>query len=485
MGKRGPKQSDGLLWHSTRGKWYRRYESCYKYFGPVGKKGKTPDQSVYDAARQEWLAYENRRMEHEISQPALAPVADAAFRLFDMRSRIRSANLLIEHAKSDDEIESIRQVLAKGLAELEPPFPPKQSKQKNPNTCGQVVDFYVDWTRKYRSNSHAADVARRLKNGSKSKGKTDRACFWLNFVGRDTPVATLSRRHFITYRDLLHAEAEKYRDWESIQKQPIPQKMKKAAPGLSPWTVNKLLAQVRAAFKKYHEEKVSVPEVLPLLSLLRATQKTSTDAEIFNSDDIDKLLKAAGVREKAMFFIALNMAASNEDMSGLNWNHFRYVDTTKQSKEIDWKKPVGRIYVDYPRHKTKRLRRLTLWKRTVKALAAWKRRAKHPTICFPNEHGGRLITISKGKKTEGTPQDNLASWFRQWKTDKGLNKLGSFKTFRKTTPSAAEICGGTEIDIKRLLGQAQNGAWSAYAMMVPETLDKLLLKIEKHLFKST
>src|SRR3989304_7407809 len=114
------------------------------------------------------------------------------------------------------------------------------------------------------------------------------------------------------------------------------------------------------------------------------------------------------------------MAASNTDIDGIQCHH------------IDF----GYGYLNSPRTKNNRPRRLPLWRRTIRLLTRYRKQCRSVQYIFPNRHGGRLITYGKKTRT-----DNLSINFR--KKMKSLGLCNTFAAFRKSTATAAKrYCAG-------------------------------------------
>ncbi len=72
----------------------------------------------------------------------------------------------------------------------------------------EVIDYYVEFVRKHRSQGQYADANNRLPH-------------FVTFVGGgDTRLADLDKDHFIQYRDLIWGKMDERKQW--ADKQPLP-----------------------------------------------------------------------------------------------------------------------------------------------------------------------------------------------------------------------------------------------------------------------
>ncbi len=436
MAKLGRRQKPGLRWHGGNGQWFRLYNGKPRYFGPVGKKAAEADESVKPQAEQEWHEHEISRLSTEVTQPSVAPLAQNIGRMFDALERVGAAELLIQHAQTDEEIADIRERLSHGLADIAPQAG-SPSPNDNGKTCQDIVDAYMEYLkneadRERSKKSHYLDARARLKK-------------WIQEFG-NLPIRALTRDHFVRYRDKMNRAV--------------------ANGEVSQSHANKMFRLVKAAFNTARREKGSekgystamIPEFLTILK----TRKTDpTDRPIFEPEHIKKLLNKCDADQdlkfKAIIILTLNCGLSNTDIAFLTWD------------QIVW----GNKYLNLTRTKNKGIRRTPLWDRTIQALKKWK--AECPAVSdddlvFPNENGVPFIAYTDegqqsphGKKYKGSKNDNLSRAFHR--LAEGLGVPSTFSTFRKSAASIG-LDGTDHTGIVMLLGDAGEAIWKKHYAMV-------------------
>jgi integrase len=377
-----------------------------------------------------------------------------------MLQRKGAAELAIQGAKTDKQVEAIRDSLAGGLEKAQPE-PPAASKTypKGAPTAKTVADIYITYCRRERKPRHAYDVEKRLKP-------------WLEHVGESTPLAALTRENFKSYRAHLLDQVKVREEWEAKQKGPISPKQKQHAPGLSVALFNNMLAVVKGAFTAAErEEGITALHLPSFVKVLKSKKTKQTDRPIFSPDDIARMLASFDNKWKAMALLSLNTAATNVDLAEIPWT------------AVNFKKGI----LDYRRAKNGNIRRLPLWQRTLRALTAHQPDAeKRNGLMFLSESGTPFITYSQQEDETGrpklTPNDNLAKQFRLKRDALGLSEHLTWGTFRKSAATIANRENDRDT-VQMLLGDASAEVWKRYAMTESEgKLRKATSEIEQFYF---
>jgi integrase len=502
MAKRGRRQQDGLRFHKGNRQWYRVFDGKEKYFGPSGVS--LDDAPAKATAEREWHL-------HEADQtiPMLIrvhSVEDARRELVEMlgwfvvnddgepdtttvEARVTD-DVAAEWLRSAGKLSEQRQMLFRlgarpcevdndpgiwaqltvGGWQVNPAYTAQgeahrrialerfyggdslanlQSTDTSP-TCKEVVRYYVSYLERHAARSSYVDARARLQH-------------WLKQVGEDRKTGHLKHADFVAYRDHWWERMRQRKEWEETQAKPIPLDKKRKAPGVAAATANKHLTLVKAAFSRYRKDKgLDVPGLADgLCALERRGGNSIREIPLFEPADIRLMLETFDLYWQAITMLALNMAASNTDIDGIQWHH------------IDFE--YG--YLNYPRTKNNRPRRLPLWRRTIRLLTRYRKQCRSVQYIFPNRHGGRLITYGKKTRT-----DNLSINFR--KKMKSLGLCNTFAAFRKSTATAAKrYCDGDTVLM--ILGDAPPGMWAKYVMPIPELVAEPIKRVEEYYFGSS
>lgn len=494
MAKRGRRQKEGLRYHKGKRQWYRLYNGKEKYLGPRGVS--CDDQDAKAAAEREWHLHEADK-----TVPMLVrahSVEDARRELVEMlgwfivddngepdtttveelvtddvaAEWLRNAGNLSEQRQmllrlgadscEVDDDPSIWGQLTVGAWKINPALDEERrrialerfycdlpSTDTSP-TCKQVVRYYVSYLEQHAARSSYVDARARLRH-------------WLKQVGEDRKIGHLKHADFVAYRDFWWDRIRQRKDWEETQPKPIPMSKKRKAPGVAAATANKHITLVKAAFSRYRKDKgLNVPGLADgLCALERRGGNAIRDIPVFQPADIRLMLDSFDIYWQAITMLALNIAASNTDIDGIQWHH------------IDFEYGL----LDYPRSKNNRPRRLPLWRRTIRLLTRYRKQSRSVQYIFPNRHGGHLITYGKKTRT-----DNLSINFT--KKMKSLGLSHTFAAFRKSTATVAKrYCDGNTVQM--ILGDAPQGMWARYVMPVPELVAEPIAGVERHYFGET
>ena len=472
MAKRGRRQKEGLRYHKGNRQWYRVYDGKERYFGLSGVS--IDDATAKSTAEQQWHFHEadqsipmsipaytvdEARRElvkvlgwflvDDLGEPDTAAnetlVTDdiAAEWRQSARDRSEQRDMLIRlgvHSVEIDGDPNIWEQLTIGGRKINPACTAQSEahRQKalkiyygelppidNSPTCKEVVRYYVSHLERHAARSSYVDARARLQH-------------WLKQVGEDRKISQLKHADFVAYRDFWWDRMRQRKEWQDTQPKPIPLDKKRKARGVAPATANKHLTLVKAAFSRYRKDMgLSTPGLADgLCALERRGGNSVREIPLFEPADIRLMLETFDLYWQAITMLALNMAASNTDIDGIQWHH------------IDFE--YG--YLNFPRTKNNRPRRLPLWRRTIRLLTKYRKQCRSAQFIFPNRHGGRLITYGKKTRT-----DHLSINFRE--KMKSLGLCNTFAAFRKSTATAAKrYCDGDTVLM--ILGDAPPGMWA-------------------------
>ncbi len=499
MAKRGRRQKEGLRYHNGKRQWYRLFNSKERYFGPRGVG--QDNHAAKEAAEREWHLYEADQAipmfisahtvegaRQELSNllevyllddhgdPDTATIAQRVtdetakewWRITGSRAKQREMliRLGVESLELDPDPD-LWETLTKPTLKINPAYAAQseahreialeeyyrplwgagwRSNDSSP-TCKQVVRYYVAHLDRHAARSSYVDARARLQH-------------WLNTVGEDRKISQLKHTDFVAYRDFWWERIKRRKQWEETQPKPIPLDLKRKAPGVSPETANKHMTLVKAAFARYRKDRgLDIPGLADGLSALERRGGNSVrQIPLFEPADIRLMLDSFDLYWQAITMLALNMAASNTDIDGVQWHH------------IDFEYGC----VDYPRSKNNRPRRMPLWRRTIRLLTKYRQQCRSVQYIFPNRHGGRLITYGKQTRT-----DNLSINFR--KRMKSVGLCHTFAAFRKSTATVAKrYCDGDTVLM--ILGDASPAMWAKYVLPVPELVAEPIRKVEEYYF---
>lgn len=462
MAKRGRKQAPGLRWHTTKG-WYRLYEKKPKYFGGAGSREESDKRKKNSTLKND---AERRWHEHEAEYlfgDSLASLDRSAGR---MKGFADAAKIITDHVEvgvlTDEQRNQFAERLRVGAVQFINEIATKNQDSlgaiEQPKTdttgkkCKDVTNAYVEYLKAESERdpetkrSHYIDAKGRLKH-------------WLDFIGRDTPLSALTKNDFLRYRDLLNDEAGERIKWLKTQPQNVPFKELLKAPGTSQATVNKHFVLVKGAFTAANREAgIVVSGIDDMVAVLRQSKANKRELPLITPVDFNKMLDDFDAKWSLICLLAMNIAGSNADLARLKWTHIR------DDGVFDWS-----------RDKNIRVRRIPLWKRTIKALKDYRKISKSTTNIFTTTHGNPYQ-----HSTTDSRKDQLGIQFGSKMED--LDFSYSFGAFRKSATTVALIGGANETVIKMLLGDAGDEVWRHYGMTVPDIVSKAVKAIEKHYF---
>jgi integrase len=464
MAKRGRKLAPGLRWHTTKG-WYRLYDGRPKYFGGSGAREKSQirkdDSTIKSQAEERWHRHESERLFGNSlstmtrSAGKLKGFADGAKVIADhMDLGLLSEdqrNLLIERLRNAavglvNEIASQNQEPFGAI-----PKPTPTAAITGP-TCRKVTDAYLAYLKAESERdpetkrAHYIDAKSRLKH-------------WLDFIGRDTPISSLTKNDFLRYRDYWNNEAGKRTRWLKTQPQSLSFKDLVKGPGTSQATVNKHFVLVKGAFTAANREAgIVVPGIDDMIAVLRQSRVTRRELPLITPEHFKKMIDDLDEKWSLICLLAMNIAGSNADLARLKWTHIR------NDGVFDWS-----------RDKNIRIRRIPLWKRTIKALNAYRKTSQSETYVFTTSHGN-----SFQHSTTKSRKDQLGQIFSSKMDEWDLPY--TFGAFRKSATTTALVGGANETVIKMLLGDAGNEVWRHYGMTVPGIVAEAVKSVEKHYF---
>jgi integrase len=258
---------------------------------------------------------------------------------------------------------------------------------------------------------------------------------------------------------LLNDEAAKRKKWLKNQPQHVPFSELLQAPGISQATVNKHFVLVKGAFTAANREAgIVVSGIDDMVAVLRQSKANKRELPLITPEHFKAMLKGLDQKWSLILLFAMNIAGSNADLARLKWTHVR-----------------GDGVFDWSRDKNMRIRRIPLWKRTIKALAAYKKTSKSIDYVFTTAHGN-----SYQHSTTKSRKDQLGQQFGYKMEALGLPY--SFGAIRKSATTTALIVGANETVIKMLLGDACDEVWRHYGMTVPDIVRDAVNSIEKHYF---
>lgn len=428
MGQRGRPQTPGLRWHGGKGQWFRLFDGKARYFGPVGIKSKTPDETVKNAAQNAWYAWEVERMFEQARQQGAADFAVIDQKIDALTPEHRTQ---LEQANPTDYIKLSDQLLH---GQQSPEAAPA------PITVKDVVAVYVEYLRQQAESNrkkrrHYLDAKNRLAQFTGEDTK-DTSKPW-TFPQADLPITALTREHFRIYRDKLNRYANEGK--------------------FSQDSVNKFFRLVKGSFncasrEKGKEHGYSTPALPEYLSLLKTKATPETDTEVFTPEHIKAMTENFDKKFHAITLLSLNCALSNTDAAYITWGC------------IDW----DQQQFDSARTKQLGIRRTPLWDRTIKALKEWKAECPFATgddnFVFPNKDGVCFI-----QETEKSINDNLSRRFSDKLEAIGLKQFKgcemSFEILRKSAATNALGANSDDTAVKMLLGDASGEIWKKHYVM--------------------
>ena len=171
--------------------------------------------------------------------------------------------------------------------------------------------------------------------------------------------------------------------------------------------------------------------------------RASQGVKLFSTDELRRMIDAAGVPLKAMILLEMNCGFGNGDVGNLPMH----------ALDLDGG------WIDYPRPKTGVNRRSPLWPETVQALR--EALADRPRPRSEDHAGLVFITKFGGPWAKDTPDSTLSKEMRKLLDRLGINGDRSFYTLRNTFRTVGdEAKDQPAIDF--LMGHAANDMASAY-----------------------
>ena len=180
----------------------------------------------------------------------------------------------------------------------------------------------------------------------------------------------------------------------------------------------------------------------------------------FDSEQINKLLSAAGIKMQAMIWLGLNCGFGCTDCASLKWSDLDLVN--------------GRVIL--PRRKTGIYRDLPLWPETIKSLRKMKRKG---SLVFYSSRGNPYIQINIkidfSRKEKYTITNSISTQFRRLIFKAGLKvpKGTGFYSLRRTAATIAAR-SGDPFAVQRLLGHANLTMATRYVQDISAQTDRVI-----------
>ncbi|MCA9111365.1 MAG: tyrosine-type recombinase/integrase [Planctomycetaceae bacterium] len=225
-------------------------------------------------------------------------------------------------------------------------------------TVDEVINRYLVWSRKRRD--------KRVKDGEGGitpvtyQDYLEVGAKIRDYLGETTPVNRLTSQTFTKMRDEVENDYSLAR-------------------------VSKIVTVTRAVFNWASERGFCEPMPFPT-SFKRVGKKAlrlskaNKESGDFTRDELIALLNVANDQQIAMILLAVNGGLGNNDISELKWKH------------------VDSSFLNFPRPKTGKLRRIPLWPETTEALEALPRTSDR---VFVSSRGKPMITMGdKGSRTD-------------------------------------------------------------------------------------
>jgi integrase len=228
-----------------------------------------------------------------------------------------------------------------------------------------------------------------------------------NFVGENTPVDEVDTMRLQEYRSRLIRQR------------------------LAPDTINNRLGAMRAVYR--HALLNRVLDQTPNTLAVKPMTRKEAHHQVYDREQIQKLLDHAGVQMRAMILLGVNCALGCTDCAKLEWRHL----------------DLENARIDYPRPKTAVERYLRLWRSTVQALRAVPRRTDLGPLVFYTKYGRPWIhTLPNGNQ-----DDAISKEFKKLCRKAGVPspKGDAFYALRRTTATVAAETGDA-FAVKDILG---------------------------------
>jgi integrase len=169
----------------------------------------------------------------------------------------------------------------------------------------------------------------------------------------------------------------------------------------------------------------------------------------------------ADVQWKAILLLSMNAALANTDVAEIQWKH---IGLTKK-------------LMIFPRPKTGRIRKTPLAPEIVKALRAWKKKAKATrpeNSVFLTWQGTKWVTAT----------DSITKHWNLLRKKVDGEIAATFKALRKTASSTAMASGISQAELATdmLLGHCPNKTWRYYVGFAPEFLTDAVEAIRAKFF---
>jgi integrase len=238
----------------------------------------------------------------------------------------------------------------------------------------------------------------------------------------------------------------------------------KLAKRWGPVCLGNLIQRIRSIFKYGYEAELLDKPMRFGPGFKRPTKKTlrleraKKGPQMFEADEIRKLLDAAGLQLKAMILLAVNCGLGNTDCGRL--------PLTALDLERGW--------LDYPRPKTGIGRRCWLWPETVAAVR--EALAKRPTPKMEEHAGLVFVTKYGGTWDKGNTDNPLSAEVRKLLNALGINGRRNFYALRHTF----ETIGGEakdQVAVDHIMGHAREDMASVYRERVS---DERLKAVAEH-----
>jgi len=231
--------------------------------------------------------------------------------------------------------------------------------------------------------------------------------------------------------------------------------------------LNLNISHIKAMF--HWARRNDVLEAIPNIDAISKGKVVRKRMYTFNSQEIKKLLSAAGVKIQAMIWLGLNCAFGCTDCGKLKW------------KDLDLKNDRVR----YPRNKTGTPRDLPLWPETIEAL---KKLPRSGPLVFYNSQGQPWITTLVKIKSNGErkyiPVNRITPTFSRLMKKARIHvpKGTGFYALRRTSATTAARSGDPFV-VQRLLGHVDLTMATRYVQDVSEQTDRAIENSRKYLLR--
>jgi integrase len=207
-------------------------------------------------------------------------------------------------------------------------------------------------------------------------------------------------------------------------------------------------------------------------------ERAQKGLRMFEADELQRLINAAGTPLKAMILLGINCVFGNADCGTL--------PSSALKLETGW--------VDFPRPKTDIDRRCPLWPETVAAIKeALARRPEpkdpaHTGLVVLTQRGlswHKVAGVLRADKTPKPPDNPISKEMRKLLNSLGINGHRNFYALRRTF----ETIGGEakdQIAVDHIMGHAREDMASVYRERIgDERLQAVTDKVRACLFSST